>query len=128
MKNYPLFAATLSLVLLAGCAPKTDEKPKTETPAAGAKASAGTPVRVAAATEKEVVRAVSVTGSIAATDSVDLAAKVSARVSFIAAREGEAVRKGQLVAQQDASDYETQVRTPKDSAIAYTRIIAGRTV
>lgn len=111
MKNYPLFAATLSLVLLAGCAPKTDEKPKTETPAAEAKAGAGIPVRVANATAKEVVRAVSVTGSIAATDSVDLAAKVSARVSFIAAREGESVRKGQLIAQQDASDYETQVRS-----------------
>ena len=64
-----------------------------------------------AATEQDVVKAVTVTGSIAAAESVELAAKVSARVSFVAAREGEPVRRGQLVVQQDSSDYDSQVRT-----------------
>lgn len=109
VKNYPLVALTVSLALLAGCAPqKKAEEPKADPTAS---ASAGTPVRVTPALEKEVVRAARVTGSIAATESVDLAAKVSARIRFIAAREGEPVRKGQLIVEQDASDYETQVRS-----------------
>ncbi len=111
MRNNLTFAVALSLtalVALTGCAPQkkaTDEKKP------DAAVSVGTPVRVAAATQKEVTRTISVTGSIAATETVELGAKVSARVSFIAAREGEPVRKGQLVVQQDTADYDTQVRS-----------------
>ena len=107
LKNYLILATAVSLSLLAGCAPqkKADEK-KPE-----AAAAAGTPVRVASAQQKEVVKGISVTGSMAATETVELAAKVSARVRFIVAREGEPVRKGQLVVQQDTSDYDTQVRS-----------------
>ncbi|WP_309715346.1 efflux RND transporter periplasmic adaptor subunit, partial [Armatimonas sp.] len=109
MRRNLTFAVVLSLVALTGCAPQkaADEKK----PDAPATATAGTPVRVAAATQKDVTRTISVTGSIAATETVELGAKVSARVTFIAAREGEPVRKGQLLVQQDTADYDTQVRS-----------------
>ena len=97
------------LSLLAGCAPQT--KPEGKKPETAAAATSGAPVRVAVATEKEVTKAVAVTGSLAATETVELGAKVSARVSFVSAREGEPVRRGQLVIQQDTSDYDSQVRS-----------------
>lgn len=113
MKNNLAIATVLSLAFLVGCAPqkKADDKK----PELLAVTNAGTPVRVAVATEKEVGRAISVTGSIAATQTVELGAKVSARVSFVAVREGELVRKGQLVIQQDSSDYDSQVRSSEAS-------------
>ena len=113
MKNNLAIATVLSLAFLVGCAPqkKADDKK----PELLAVTNAGIPVRVAVATEKEVGRAISVTGSIAATQTVELGAKVSARVSFVAVREGELVRKGQLVIQQDSSDYDSQVRSSEAS-------------
>lgn len=117
MKRFPWIAASLSLALLAGCSPKpeagkADAKPVGDAAAALTDASGtATPVRVAEAQTKEVTRELKVTGSVAASESVALAAKVSARVTFVAAREGEAVRKGQLVVAQDTADFDTQVRT-----------------
>ena len=111
-KRFPWIAATLSIALLAGCGPKPDAKPT----GGGAApltdvAATVTPVRVVSARTQEVLLDLKVTGSVAAGESVELAAKVSARVIFVAAREGEAVRKGQLVVTQDTADYTTQVRS-----------------
>lgn len=115
MKSIPLFAVTLSVVFLAGCGPKpgpekAESKSTTEVRVT-AVAETLTPVRVATAKEQEVLRDIKVTGSVAATQSVELAAKVSARITLVAAREGEAVRKGQLLVQQDTADLDTQVRS-----------------
>lgn len=104
-------AVALGLAALTGCAPQKSAEEKKPGAQTAPTATTGTPVRVVAATQKEVTRAISVTGSIAATETVELGAKVSSRVTFIAAREGEPVRKGQLVVQQDTADYDTQVRS-----------------
>lgn len=79
--------------------------------AAGAQpaANAGTPVRIGTVVEKTVERTIPVTGSVAALQTIDLAPKVTARVTRVAGREGAPVRAGQIVVQQDTSDFVTQV-------------------
>lgn len=115
MKPISLVALSLSLIWLVGCGPKPADKSEGK-PEGGAAAVSGAtevaaPVRTSAAKEQEVLRTVAVTGNVAATESVELAPKVAARLTFIGGREGEAVRKGQIVLQQDTADYETQVRS-----------------
>ncbi len=78
-------------------------------PGATPAADQGTPVRVAKAVEKNVERTVPVTGSVAALQSIDLAPKITARVTQVIGREGTPVRRGQVVVQQDTSDLVTQV-------------------
>jgi RND family efflux transporter MFP subunit len=51
-----------------------------------------------------------VTGSIAALQTVNLSPKITARVVSVAGREGAAVRRGQVVVQQDTSDLRTEVQ------------------
>nr|CAA9231210.1 hypothetical protein AVDCRST_MAG63-1108 [uncultured Armatimonadetes bacterium] len=79
--------------------------------APGAPAAAeATPVRVVAATQRLVRRTVPVTGSIAALQSVDLSPKVAGKIVRVNGREGTAVRRGQVVVQQDTEDLRTEVQ------------------
>jgi RND family efflux transporter MFP subunit len=66
-------------------------------------------VRVAAARIASLTKSLPVTGSLVATQSVEVAPKLSARVTFLAGREGESIRAGQVVLRQDVSDLQTQV-------------------
>lgn len=72
-------------------------------------ANAPTPVRVVPAREETVTRSTPVTGSVAALQSVTLSPKVAGRIDTVAGREGEAVRAGQVVIQQDTDDYQQQL-------------------
>ena len=117
-KRWTALALALGLTILAGagCGNRGGGQAKAGgaaggPPGAGATPAAdqGTPVRVARAVEKNVERTVPVTGSVAALQSIDLAPKITARVTQVIGREGTTVRRGQVVVQQDTSDLVTQV-------------------
>jgi HlyD family secretion protein len=111
-----LTTATLALTALvgAGCsrpggegeAAKGGEKAAASQPAA----TTASPVRVATAKRETVTRAVPVTGSLAALQSVDLSPKLAARVVRVAGREGATIRAGEVAVQQDTSDFVVQLK------------------
>jgi HlyD family secretion protein len=112
-------AAVVSIALLAGCgrpggdAAANGEKKEGGAPAAGAAtqnaADVAVPVRVAEAKRETVTRSLPVTGNVAALQTVELSARVSAKVISVAGREGAAVRQGQVVVQQDTTDFQAQL-------------------
>jgi RND family efflux transporter MFP subunit len=81
-------------------------------------------VRVAPASEAEVARTVSATGTLAAEDEVILGAKVVGRVSEISVDLGSRVRKGQTVARIDPNDYRLRVNQA-DAALQQARVRLG---
>src|SRR5437660_54609 len=108
--------AVTALLAAAGCSPKPDANAANK-PAAGAPAVPGqpaadapAPVRVATAKRETVTRYIAVTGNLAATESVGLSPKLAAKVVSVAGREGAPVRKGQVVVQQDRSDFEVALK------------------
>jgi HlyD family secretion protein len=116
MKN-PSLALTLALVLsvsaLTGCGPRGGQAPAGGAAGAAAAEDKSVPVRTAPAREETVARTIPVTGSVAATQTVALAPKLSGRVTFVAGREGQPVRRGAVVLRQDVSDYITQVQSAR---------------
>ena len=123
-KQTALLCAALALffALASGCTKKGAEGDK-----AGAKGGAGktqaaadpaTPVRVLPAKRETVTRAIPVTGSISALQTVNLSPKITARVTSVIAREGSRVRAGQIVVQQDTSDLMIQLQQVAASAQA----------
>lgn len=83
--------------LIAGCAdPAGDEAP------------AGTPVRAVAATSGPAAAAIEANGLVAARDEMRLSFKTGGIVRRIAVREGEAVRKGALLAELELTEIEAQ--------------------
>lgn len=97
-----------ALIALSGC----DNKPVGGgvEPAAAATPEPGTPVTLAPVRSDVITRTIPVTGNIAATGSVQLAAKLSARIVFVAGREGDMVRRGQVVLRQETLDLAPQVK------------------
>lgn len=109
-----LTAATLalSLLLAVGCSPKKEEGKTPEKPAAGGQPVSSTPsvVRVGTARKETVTRYVFVTGNVTAQDSVSLSPKLSAKVVSVTGREGTPIRRGEVVVQQDTSDFTVQLQ------------------
>ena len=81
-------------------------------------------VRVGTATEAQVARTVSATGTLAADDQVVLGTKVIGRVSEIAVDLGSRVRKGQMIARIDPSDYRLRV-DQAEAALQQARVRLG---
>ncbi|GAB4457004.1 MAG: efflux RND transporter periplasmic adaptor subunit [Armatimonadaceae bacterium] len=116
LTNSAIVAAALSLtgLLLGGCGPRGEEN--AEKPAAEGQAStkpaaqSAAPVRLATAKRETVTDYVQVTGSLAALQNVALSPKLNARVISVNGREGAAVSQGQVVVQQETSDYRVQVQ------------------
>jgi HlyD family secretion protein len=99
--------AGLSLgVLMAGCGPKKDAKKE---PGIG---DPGGSVAVQVATVKAgtISRTISVTGSTQALSDVQISARAAGRVTAVNFREGQVVRAGQIVVQQDSTDLQANVR------------------
>jgi RND family efflux transporter MFP subunit len=67
------------------------------------------PVKVIAAVEQRVARTVVATGTLAAEDQVVIGTKVPGRLAEISIDMGTRVRRGQVVARLDASDYRLRV-------------------
>lgn len=97
-----LAAVLVGTTLAAGCHRKTAEVQKQSTPPP-------TPVVVAKIGLADMVKSVTVTGSIAALQDVQISAKAVGRVVSVAAREGDTVHKGQLLIAQDVTDLQANV-------------------
>ncbi|MGE5247709.1 MAG: efflux RND transporter periplasmic adaptor subunit [Verrucomicrobiota bacterium] len=100
-------AAVAAALLLAGTACQR-EAPAAR-PAAGDRAREPRPVRVVSAEAARLPRAVVVTGTLAADEDVLAAFKVAGRVSEIAVDLGSPVRRGQLLAGLDPTEYRIRV-------------------
>lgn len=94
----------MSTSLLGGCARRAPMSPaqQASTPA--------TAVAVVSARTGDIAFTISVTGSLQSLEDVLLSAKVPGKVAKVFVREGDTVRAGQVVVQQDTSDLEAQVR------------------
>ncbi len=122
----PYSAALIALLLLpVGCKPPESGKKPDASPSPAAIES--TPVRVAEARVAPLQKSLAVTGSVAATQSVELAPKIAARVVFLAGREGESVRAGQVVLRQDVSDLQTQVAS-SEAAVRQSEAQVGSAI
>jgi RND family efflux transporter MFP subunit len=105
----PVFIAVLALgcAFLAGCrgeGPASASQDKGKPPAAAPR-----PVRVAPAAQEMVARSVVVNGTLAADDLVVLGTKVAGRLTTIAVDLGTHVRRGQVIAQLDKSDFALRI-------------------
>jgi RND family efflux transporter MFP subunit len=110
-------AIAILAVALAGCGdPSATALPDS--------ADAPREVRLARATEAQVARTVSATGTLAAEDQVILGAKVVGRLSEINVDLGSRVRKGQTVARIDPNDYKLRVAQAQ-AALQQARVRLG---
>ena len=109
MKFYPqaaVLAGILLIVPLSGCGKKDA---KTGPPGVGAPGGA-VPVQVATVQTGTITQSVPVTGNIQALQDVQLSARAAGRIVAVNFREGQKVSAGQIVAQQDTTDLEANVR------------------
>ncbi|MGI4790783.1 MAG: efflux RND transporter periplasmic adaptor subunit [Janthinobacterium lividum] len=99
------------ITTLVGCGHKQSAAGGGKSGAAGP--NAPVPVEVASVTRGTIAASVQVTGSIAALQDVQLSARVSGRVTAVNYREGQVVRAGQIIVQQDATDLQANVNAAK---------------
>jgi membrane fusion protein, multidrug efflux system len=64
----------------------------------------------------ELARSLEVSGSVRAVQTAFVKARVAGEITRIAVREGEAVRRGQVLVQQDTSDLESRLRQAQEQA------------
>jgi RND family efflux transporter MFP subunit len=107
MSSFALAASAIALtIFLAGCQGGTSvgaEEPKAKA------APAPREVRVKPVTERTVARTVSATGTLAADEQVALGTKVAGRLAEITVDLGTRVKRGQVVAKLDQSDFKIRV-------------------
>ena len=93
------------LVAGAGC----ERQQPAARPAVGATTPAPRAVRVVAAAEESLPRTVSVTGTLAADEEIVVGFKVAGRLAELTVDLGSAVRKGQVIARLDPTDFRHRV-------------------
>ncbi|MGE5698793.1 MAG: efflux RND transporter periplasmic adaptor subunit [Deltaproteobacteria bacterium] len=111
MRNFNGIGATAlvaAAVLGMACASCQREAPAARG-GTGAKAQEPRPVRVAAVAEGKLPRTVVVTGTLAADEEIAAGFKVAGRVSEVAVDLGSRVRKGQVLARLDPTDFRIRV-------------------
>ena len=111
----------LLVVCAAGC---TGETKASQEKQAAASPPQPRQVRVWEAVEERVARTVVATGTLAAEDQVVVGTKVPGRLAEIAVDMGTPVRRGQVVARLDASDYRLRVEQA-DAALQQARARLG---
>jgi multidrug efflux pump subunit AcrA (membrane-fusion protein) len=119
-----LACLALSLFALASIGCKSDYPASARQPAAGGEAGAPKQVRTVQVAETPVGRSVTVTGTLAAFDQATLSAKVPGRLRSITVDLGSVVRRGQVVAQLEAQDYQLRVEQA-EAALAQARARLG---
>jgi RND family efflux transporter MFP subunit len=99
-----LLGCLLAAVLTLGC---SSDSPATASPpkAAGARESPPRDVRVVPAAEVRLPQVVAVTGTLVAEEQVPLSLKVTGRLAELAVDLGSVVRRGQVVARLDPTDF-----------------------
>jgi RND family efflux transporter MFP subunit len=115
-----LYFIALLAAILAGCS----QSPETSAKAAAvAKAPDPIQVKVAQAESRSIERSIAVTGSLAPDDTTTVSAEVPGRVARIHADFGQAVRKGQTLAELDTQELSLQLeRTRAALAQALARV------
>jgi RND family efflux transporter MFP subunit len=115
-----LFGAALFAVSVAACGKDTTSARATDR----AKAQEPRPVRVVVAATGRLPRTVTVTGTLAADEEVVAGFKVAGRVSEIAVDLGSPVRKGQVLARLDPTDFRLRVEQA-EAALRQVRAALG---
>src|SRR5689334_8748314 len=111
-KKFIAVAAVALCIAAAGCGAKKSggwDQAAAGQPKVG-EPGGSVPVQVASVDTGDMEKTVAVTGNLAALDDVELSPKTSGRVVSVAAREGDAVRAGQVVVQLDTVDLDANVR------------------
>lgn len=103
-------AGLFLVAALAGCGHKQGAGGGKGRGGGAAGPNAPLPVEVATVTRGTIATSDSITGNIAALQDVQLSARVAGRVTAVNYREGQVVRAGQIVVQQDATDLQANVR------------------
>jgi RND family efflux transporter MFP subunit len=131
MKAQNLIPLSIALIAAAGCVNREAQAQAKETEEFVSDAAVEVSVlRVAPLTSEDVLE---VTGQIQAVDTVAVGPVLPGRLTRVFVREGQSVSAGQLLAQQDARDAETQLRQARaqvasaESAAAQARIDAKST-
>jgi multidrug efflux pump subunit AcrA (membrane-fusion protein) len=88
--------------------------------ATAARKNAPASVQTATAKRQDIVRTFAAVGSVEAPVAVDVAAKVTGRLTYLGAREGDRVSAGQVLARLDPAEVEALVRQ-KQAALAQAR-------
>ncbi|MDD5632179.1 MAG: efflux RND transporter periplasmic adaptor subunit [Methylococcales bacterium] len=99
-----VFLTSLLALLLCSCAKKEEKK---------AEAIAGRPIKLMTVGSNLTGQVRSLPGTVRATDRVDLAFQVSGPLIELPVREGQRVKRGDLLARIDPRDYETNLRNAK---------------
>ena len=88
------------------------------------------PTDVHSAAQRELVRTIELSGSVRAVDSAFVKARIAAEITRVAVREGERVRKGQALVQQDTTEFDWRLRqADQQAASARAQVqIAQRTL
>lgn len=119
MTRWPTILSILLLAAVAGCGPDssaTASPPKGQAPKRE--------VRVVPAAETRVPRMVAVTGTLAAEDQIVLSLKVTGRLAELAVDLGSPVRRGQVVARLDPTDFRLRLEQV-EAAIQQARVRLG---
>ena len=116
--------AVLTAALLAVCGVACGKDSSSPASAERAKTQEPRPVRVVAAAVGALPRTVTVTGTLAADEEVVAGFKVAGRVSGIAVDLGSPVRKGQVLARLDPTDFRLRVEQA-DAALRQVRAGLG---
>ena len=107
-----------SIAALSGCAPKSPEA----APVPGAKTASAqtTPIQVSVTPVKiqPMSDNAEVTGALAALNDVTVSVKIAGKMAAVYFREGDVVRAGQIVAQQDTADLQAQLDSQRANLLS----------
>lgn len=107
-----------SLAVLTGCSKKTPEA--APVPDVKAASAAATPIQVSVTPVKvqSMADTANVTGALASLNDVTVGVKIAGKLSAVYFREGDVVRAGQVVAQQDTADLQAQLDSQRANLLA----------
>jgi len=118
--------AIVAIAALAAACASCQREPPAARAGAVAKAQEPRPVRVVAVVEGKLPRTVVVTGTLAADEEIAAGFKVAGRVSEVAVDLGSRVRKGQVLARLDPTDFRIRVEQA-EAALRQVRAGLGLT-
>jgi RND family efflux transporter MFP subunit len=116
-----LLAAAVGVLVLAIGRVLLDRRNTAAVAAAAPKAAAALDLAasdVVRAAPRELVRTVDLSGSVRAVDSAVVKARVAAQITRITVREGDAVKRGEVLVQQDSTEFDWRVRQAEQQAAA----------
>jgi membrane fusion protein, multidrug efflux system len=116
-----LLATTVGVLVLATGRVLLDRRNAAALAAAAPKAAAALDLAasdVVRAAPRELTRTVDLSGSVRAVDSAVVKARVAAQITRITVREGDAVKAGQVLVQQDSTEFDWRVRQAEQQAAA----------